>query len=358
MSGVSHSGATEAGIEESGVILEAGLQGQRVSVDEIPVVDMSAFTDPGSRDPVALHKMVQDLDFACRNVGFFYVKNHGVSAEQMSAIFDVARGFFAREEAEKNALHIKNSPYHRGYFPYFEENTDPTMTADLKEGFDIGREVPVTDPDVVAGKPLHGPNQWPDDDGTFRSVCDSYFAAMNGLAHRILRGMALALELDEDYFVDRTQKPLAQLRLLHYPPQAGTVVERTLGCGAHSDYGTLTILLQDSVGGLQLQNANGEWIEAPPIPGTFIINVGEQMARWTNDRFPATLHRVINRSGKERYSVPFFFDPDYDTMVETLPSCLEPGEPVRYPPISSGDHLMSRLSETFSYLGAENKDQN
>ena len=331
----------------------ASLTGKRVAFDAVPVIDLSPLTGSDARDPAAVARLASALDEACRHVGFFYVTHHGVSSALRDAVFDLAQRFFAVPHDRKMSIHIRQSSCHRGYFPYFEENTDPKMTADLKEGFDIGRELPPDDPDVRAGKPLHGPNQWPEGLPGFRETCDAYFAAMSGLARTILRGLALALSLDEDFFEDKVDRPLAQLRLLHYPPQDGTIIERTLGCGAHTDYGCLTILAQDSVGGLQLQNAAGDWIEAPPIPGTFVINLGDQMARWTNDRYAATLHRVINRSGRERYSVPFFFDPNYDTVISCLDGCREPGQQPRYAPVTGGAYLVQRFNETFSYRGAD-----
>jgi isopenicillin N synthase-like dioxygenase len=228
-----------------------------------------------------------------------------------------------------------------------EEKTDVTAMGDLKEGFDLMRELAPDDPDVRAGKPLHGPNQWPGDLPGFRAAILAYYAAMEDLAKLLLCGMALSLDLDEHWFADKTRKALAYLRLLHYPPQQGLIDEREIGCGAHSDYGCLTILAQDEVGGLQLRNSAGDWIEAPPIPGTFVINLGDQMARWTNERYQATPHRVINRSGRERYSIPFFFDPDYDAVIECLPTCQGPDNPPKHQPITGGEHLLSMLKATF-----------
>jgi isopenicillin N synthase-like dioxygenase len=332
----------------AGTTLAAGLAGQRIPFESVPVVDLQALLTDPEHGPTAAA-----IAEACRSVGFLYVRNHGVPQALIDAVFAEAHRFFAEPIDAKMAIHIARSPHHRGYFPIFEENTDPTLTADLKEGFDMALDLPATDPHVKAGVPLHGPNVWPGGLPEFRPTLDRYYGEMRRLAGRMMRAFAVALELDPDFFEAKISKPLAQLRLLHYPPQSGHVEEKTLGCGAHTDYGCLTILAQDEVGGLQLLNGAGQWIAAPPIPGTFVINIGDQMARWTNDRFAATLHRVINTSGRERYSVPFFFDPNFDALVECLPSCQTPEEPPRYPPIKAGEHLLNRFNATFAYRRAE-----
>lgn len=324
--------------------LAAGLEGKRVPFRSIPVVDLAPLLSGG--DTVAVAEAVGR---ACREVGFLYIAGHGVPPALVERVFAEVRRFFALPDERKMAVHMRNSPCHRGYYPLFEENTDPDLTADLKEGFDIALELGPDDPDVIAGRPLHGPNQWPVDLPGFRETLEEYYAAMRQLACRLLRAFALGLDIPEDFFEDKVDKPLAQLRTLHYPPQAGHIEAETLGCGAHTDYGCLTILAQDDVGGLQLCNSAGEWISAPPIPGTFVVNIGDQMARWTNDIFAATRHRVINTSGRERYSLPFFFDPNYDTVVECLDTCRDADHPPKYPPVRAGEYLLERFDATYSY---------
>jgi isopenicillin N synthase-like dioxygenase len=322
----------------------AGIVGKLVPFSGVPVIDLGPLR---GTDAAARRGTAQAIGRACEDIGFLYIANHGVPQPLIDAAFAEARRYFALPLEAKMRCHIKRSAHYRGYFPLKEEKTDVTALGDLKEGFDLMRELGPDDPDVRAGKPLHGPNQWPDGLPGFRDTVLTYYAAMEDLARTLLRGMALSLDLDEHWFADKTRKPLAYLRLLHYPPQGGQIDEREIGCGAHSDYGCLTILAQDAVGGLQLRNSAGEWIEAPPIPGTFVINLGDQMARWTNERFQATPHRVINRTGRERYSIPFFFDPDYDTVVECLPTCQEPGNPPKHKPITGGEHLLAMLKATF-----------
>ncbi len=328
--------------------LAEGLAGKRVPFDRVPVIDVGPLVD-GS-DPMAV---ADEIGRACRDVGFLYVRNHGVEARLVESVFADAKRFFDLPLDAKMAVHINKSPCHRGYFPLFEENTDPDLTADYKEGFDTALDLPADDPDVLAGVPLYGPNQWPDDLPGFRETVTGYWDEMARLARLLLRGFALSLDIDEDFFVDKVDKPMAQVRLLHYPPQGGLIEEETLGCGAHSDYGCLTILAQDENGGLQLQNSAGDWISAPPVPGAFVVNIGDQMARWTNGLFAATRHRVINASGRERYSIPFFFDPNFHTLVECLETCQGPDNPPRYPPVLAGDYLLSRFNDTFQYRAGE-----
>ncbi|HTZ79861.1 MAG TPA: 2-oxoglutarate and iron-dependent oxygenase domain-containing protein [Stellaceae bacterium] len=310
----------------------------------IPIVDISALRDGDTARRAACGRAI---DAACRNVGFFYAKGHGVDPAVLSGVFAAARAFFARPEAEKLQVHMKASPLFRGYFPLGGEITDPAVGGDVKEGFDIALDLPPDDPDVRAGKPLHGPNQWPAG-AEFRTALTRYYDALSELGRLISRGLALGLRLPEMFFAANLDRPTAILRILHYPPQDAPIGPP--GCGAHSDYGYLTILAQDEVGGLQVQNRAGEWIDAPPIAGTFVCNLGEMMGQWTNDQYPATKHRVINLSGCERYSVPFFFHPNFDVEVRCLPSCHGPGNPPRYAPVTSGEYVLRRLSESYVKL--------
>ena len=324
--------------------LDPALIGRQIAFQDIPLVDLSALIDRSDEGSVA-----ERLGWAAEHVGFLYVSNHGVPQDLIDRMFKMSQRFFAQPLETKTALHIRNSSVHRGYFPTFEENTDPDLTADLKEGFDMGRHLEPDDPDVRRGLPLHGPNQWPDTLEGFRETADAYFTTMRGLGQEILRGFAIALDLPPDFFEAKVDRPLAQLRLLHYPPQGGFVESKTMGCGAHTDYGCLTILAQDPNGGLQVRNAAGDWISAPPVPGTFVINLGDQMARWTNGRFAATPHRVINISGKERYSMPFFFDPNFETWIDPLDSCVTETRPAMFQRVQAGPYLLSRFDATFSY---------
>jgi isopenicillin N synthase-like dioxygenase len=173
------------------------------------------------------------------------------------------------------------------------------------------------------------------------------------LAAQLMEAFALSLHLPEKYFHPMLDEAMGALRLLHYPPQPPADDARVVGTGSHTDYGCLTILAQDSVGGLQVRNSAGEWVAAPPVPGAFVVNIGDQMARWTNDVFGATHHRVINTSGRERYSMPFFFEPNFDAVISCLETCRSPEHPAKYADVVAGEYLVSRFDDTFSYRVAE-----
>lgn len=329
--------------------LDPRLLAERLPLEQIPVIDFGGFLhgDTETRDAVAL-----EIAAAARNVGFFYIRNHGVPAELRAATFAEAERFFAQPEALKRRISIENSPCHRGYFALGGENLDPAkqrQAGDFKEGIKIGRDLPPDHPLVQAGTPLHGPNQWPDNLPGWRETLQAYYDACKTLGLQLMHAFALALALPEDYFDPWLAGPMATLGPLHYPPQHGPISEDRIGAGAHTDFGCLTILAQDDNGGLQVQNVAGQWIDAPPIPDTFVVNIGDMLARWSNELFASTRHRVINRSGQERYSLPFFYDPEFHTPLECLPTCMGPDRPARYPPTTGGQHLLDMINATFDY---------
>ena len=336
---------TDIHVEREIPRLTAGLEAKRIPFDSIPVIDIGAFRDGTDKQSVA-----DKIGRACRDVGFFYIRNHGISDSDMETAFAEAKRFFALPLDDKREIHISKSyPNQRGYVPLFEENIDMGITADLKEAFDFGRALPDNDPDVLAGTPFHAENVWPEGLSGFREAFEDYHQKMLDLSGQLVRAVALSLDLPEDFFGDKMNRAIANLRLLRYPPQTGQIDKAILGLGAHSDYGFLTILAQDSVGGLQVQNCAGEWIAATPIPGTFVVNIGELLSHWTNDLFVPTLHRVVNVSGRERYSLPFFLDTNYDALVECISTCVPSGEEPRYEPVLGGEYLWKRFDETFTY---------
>ena len=210
-------------------------------------------------------------------------------------------------------------------------------------------EVAPDDPDALAHKPLQGLNRWPDEATLpgFRAVINQYIAEMTDLARRLVHAITISLGLPEDSMDHCFEKPTTFLRLLHYPTQPEEV--GLFGSAPHTDYGYITLLAQDEVGGLEVRNKADEWIAAPPMRDTFVMNVGDILARWTNDRFVSTPHRVINRSGRERYSQPFFFDPGMNEMIEALPTCVPLGRRPKYPPVLYGDYLMERIDKNYHY---------
>jgi isopenicillin N synthase-like dioxygenase len=329
--------------------LDPGLVAARVSLSAIPVIDLAPFLhgDAASRAAVA-----RQIGEACRNIGFFYIINHGVPDALVANTFAESARFFAQTSEEKAKIAIEKSNCHRGWFMLGGENLDPSKqkkAGDLKEGVKIGRGLPASHPLVVAETPLHGPNQWPPNLPGWQDAMQEYYDALEALGREMMHAFALSLDLDEDYFDNLLDAPMTTLGPLHYPPQKGHITEEQLGAGAHTDYGCLTMLAQDNAGGLQVRNAAGEWISAPPIPGSFVVNIGDMMERWTNGVFTSTLHRVINISGGERYSIPYFFDPDFSAPVTCLETCLAPGATPKYAPTTAGKHLLDMINASFSY---------
>ncbi|CAF1035011.1 unnamed protein product [Didymodactylos carnosus] len=325
-------------------------EGKSLPFSEIPLVDFGRFLNGNDKDKV---EIAEQIGSACRNVGFFYIKNHGISSDLISRVYEQARRFFSLPIEEKMLIYIGLTSLNRGYTPIYEEKL--SLKGDLKEGFDCANELEENDVDrVERGAQLHGPNVWPKNLQGFKEcVYDEYYLSVLKLAHRLLKSFALALNLPENYFESITQKPMGTLRLLYYPPQPPIIDPDQLGCGSHTDYECFTLLSQSNEKGLQVQNVLGEWIEAPPIDGTFVVNIGDMMARWTNGVFISTVHRVINTSGRERYSIPFFFGPDYFTKIECLKTCINEKNPPKYAPITAGDYLVSRFNDTYKYRQVE-----
>lgn len=331
--------------------IDPSLTGKRVPLDEIPIIDFGPFLTGGEEER---RQTAAEINRACRNIGFFFVINHGIEQALIERTFAEAKRFFALPRAEKERISIDRSSCHRGYFALGGENLDPakqTEAGDFKEGLKIGRDLPPDHPLVVEGTPLHGPNQWPENLPGWREAMEAYYRALSGLGRQIMHAFALALDLPEDFFEAKLTGPMATAGPLHYPPQHGAITEKRLGAGAHTDFGCLTILAQDERGGLQVQNCAGSWIDAPPIEGSFVVNIGDMMARWTNDLYASTRHRVINLSDRDRYSIPFFYDPDFDAEVACLETCLSPLRPARYPPTTGGQHLLDMIDATFEYRG-------
>ncbi len=305
---------------------------------DLPIFDMAAL-DRGEG--------LAALDAACAGTGFFYVANHGVPAALVDAAVQQARLFFALPLAQRMAVSLAQSPCHRGYEAMRTQRLEPGTPPDLKEGFYIGNELAEDHPRVRAGFFNQGPNQWPPGLPGFRPAMEAYFDALTGLAVRLMRAMAGALGLPPGHFAAFCDDPMSVLRLLHYPPQPPDPQPGEKGCGAHTDWGCLTLLWQDAAGGLQVR-VGADWTPAPPLPGTFVVNIGDMFARWTNGRYQSTPHRVVNLSGRDRISMPFFFEGNPGHPVTALPGCVPPGETPRYPPTTVSEHLQSMYRQTYA----------
>jgi isopenicillin N synthase-like dioxygenase len=299
-------------------------------------------------DHAAKARVAEALRATCLDKGFFYIVDHGVPPDLIGEVMAQSRRFFDLAMADKMTCDMSRSECHRGYEPLRGQILEAGAPPDLKEGFYIGEDLARDDPRVVAGLFNHGPNIWPNNLPGWRETMETYYREMVALCRKVMRTLALSLRLPEDHFAGLSRDPVAVLRLLHYPPQPANPAPGEKGCGAHTDFGAITILLQDEVGGLQVFDADHGWIDAPPVPDAFVVNLGDLTARWTNDRYRSTLHRVINSSGRERYSAPFFFEgaPHYD--VTCLPTCLDPGERPKYPPTTPIDHLAEMYRQTYA----------
>jgi isopenicillin N synthase-like dioxygenase len=320
------------------------LSAKTLSSTALPVIDVSGLR---STDTRRWHSVAQDLRHACLDKGFFYISNHGVSDTLIQSVFEHGRRFFDQPTETKARIDKKSSYRNVGYEPLKRQTLEPGAPPDLKEGFQFGVEGPETDPSTENRPYLPGPNQWPEGLPGFRDTMASYFAAILDLERYLWRGLALSLDLPPTHFDDFYRGAYASLRVLHYPPQPANPLPNEKGCGAHTDFGGLTVLLQDDIGGLQVWDAKHGWIHATPLPGTFVCNLGDMIARWTNDRYRSTLHRVVNESGRERYSAAFFFSGNPDYTVSCLPTCLDVGEKPKYPPTNVARHLAEKWRLTY-----------
>ncbi|KAG6557973.1 hypothetical protein Mapa_000152 [Marchantia paleacea] len=293
-------------------------------------------------------ELAKTIRKACIEDGFLYLTNHGIDQKLLDdMLMEVKRFFDLPIEEKVKCLHDKN---HRGYTPMAGEYLDPVnqKEGDTKEGYYIGWDVPEDHP--MASKPLHGPNQWPSEVlPGWRSAMEKYYFELLKLGHRVASLIALALELRPDFFEKMFTVPMVAMRPLHYAAVHSKPEEGIFGAGAHSDYGLLTLLLTDEIGGLQIckdKSAKPQvWQDVPPIKGALVVNLGDMLERWTNGLFRSTLHRVLTK-GVDRYSLAYFYEPNFDTMVECLPTCCSASNPARYPPMTSGEHLLSMYHKT------------
>lgn len=319
---------------------------------EIPVVDLTAVESSDPQEVMALAQLLGDI---CAEVGFFCVENNGIDEDFRNHVAEQVDRFFALPESEKDKIHISRSPYHRGYFPEREENALGSEVPDLKEGFDMALELAPDDPDVLAGKPLHGPNVWPEALPGFQPALQKLYDEFRRSCGEISGLFALSLGLDRNYFVEKTDRPLCQLRAVKYPPQEYVAPDDDdpVGCGIHTDYGIVSMIWQMDVAGLELKTPSGEWVSVPMIPGSFTCPIGDAGEIFTNGYWRATPHRVINASDRSRHSIAFFFDPNYDCVVAPLADFVTEDRPSAYEPRTMGEHVQRGFDGTFAYRKPE-----
>jgi isopenicillin N synthase-like dioxygenase len=297
------------------------------------------------------------LHNACISEGFFYVADHGVPQELLVATMAAQRAFFALPLEQK--MRIAVNKYYRGYTPMAEETLDPARSrrGDTHEGLYFGRHV--EEGSEEAKLPLHGPNQWPDEALVpgYRAATEAYWEAVAAVGFRLLRLLGLSLGLGPDYFQPHFTRPMIALRPLHYSGERSSEADGLYAAGAHTDYGMLTLLATDGVPGLQICTDGTTWRGVDPLPGCFIVNLGDMLCRWTNSRYRSTLHRVVNTTGQERFSLPLFFEPNFDALVVALDSCVEEGQAPLFPPITAGEHLLERYHATHAGYGKAAAEQ-
>jgi isopenicillin N synthase-like dioxygenase len=302
----------------------------------LPIIDFAGATDEA---------LAHQLDRAFTDIGFCYFRGIGLDRSLVDGVFEASRRFHAQPRAAKDAIAMNS--FHRGYMAPRTSIIQTSSVAKVtkpndSESFMLMHEVAADDPRY--GRPLDGPNLWPDLPG-FREPVEAYDRAMHAFCLRLLRPMALALGLPGDWFAPHFVQPTTFLRLLHYPPHAPDAADDAFGSAPHTDYGFITILAQDGQGGLEVRRRDGTWLAAPPVEGTWVVNVADMLSRWTNGRWQSTPHRVKNLSGGDRYSCPYFFDMAMDSIVEVLPTC----QPAEHPAVRYGDYLMERLDRNYAY---------
>ena len=320
----------------------------------LPVVDLGVLFGNNAKDRAAA---AAQIGAACRADGFFYVTGHG--GEGLFAdLQDESERFFGLPLEERMAIAMANGgPAWRGFFPVGGELT--SGRPDLKQGLYLGEDLGPSDRRVAAGWPMHGVNQWPPAQPTLRPVVTAWMDAMTRAGHALMEGVALSLGLPDRYFHDRyTADPTILFRIFHYPatpPADGA--DYGWGVGEHTDYGLLTLLAQDSNGGLQIKGRDGVWFDTPPIPGALVVNIGDMLDRLTQGLYRSAPHRVANTSGRDRLSWPLFFDPAFDAVVEPLPLAAEVRREARWDAadlsaISGpyGDYLLGKVGKVFPGL--------
>lgn len=315
---------------------------RKTVAEEIPVIDITPLRD-GS-DPAGVARA---LHAASQGLGFIYVTGHGIPDSVIESARAAAYEFFHADPADKDSVRVSAS--HRGWLGRGGAKMQDDAKADLKESFIWGfQDASGITPD---DHPLRGNNLWPAFLPGLEPAAMTYFAQAHQVAHHLMRGFALGLDLPPDFFLKTADKPLSRASFVYYPPQDANLGADQFGVGPHTDFGVLTVLCQDDVGGLQVQDVQGDWIEAPPIPGTLLVNVADLLSRWTDGAYKSTPHRVVNASGRERMSLVLAFDPNPETLIDPR-EVFGPDHAAANEPITCGDYLTWRFAKAFAYRKA------
>jgi isopenicillin N synthase-like dioxygenase len=352
--------------------LPAPKLGRWAKANELPVID---FAPMAGNNDTAKDRVAREVHDACRDIGFLTIVNHPIQPAKIREIFRQSARFFALPLEAKMKAYMGHSNLFRGYLPMdepgkqkayrgkaidgFQPHLDPARMKARKphknEAFQASLELAADDPDVIAGKPLHGHNQWPEDLPGFKEAVLDYHTTMTGFAALLASVFARGLKLPPDYFAQFYKKPLIQVRMLHYLSQDQQAALEGGDSRAHQDAGGFTMLQQDDVGGLEIKSKTGEWLIVPPVENSFVVNIGDSMRMWTNNRFASTLHRVVNHYGRERYSVGVFANPDYDTVIKPLSTCVDTEHPPTFDQMLSGEALLFLYSRVWPSKGEPDK---
>jgi isopenicillin N synthase-like dioxygenase len=339
--------------------MEAQTKSDRMSSSrstiDVPIIDISGYADGSPADRLRIGKTI---DAAVRSVGFFTITGHGVPPDLMARIQDRSRQFFDLPVDVKNRYRRQQSNLFRGYFGLggISESHAQGKSAprDFTEKFIVCREpADTSDPyyQTETGRRIFAPTNWPTEIPDFRATLKEYYERVSGLARTLMRLFALGLDMPETWFDQRIDKHMATLTLANYPAPLNEPPEGQMRQTAHSDISALTILLgEDKPGGLEVRDATGAWHAAPMVPDAFLINIGDLIARWTNDRWVSNVHRVAmpprdQAVASRRGSIAFFLHPNYDVLVECIPSCLD-GRSAKYPPVTVGEHMAMRMAKS------------
>jgi isopenicillin N synthase-like dioxygenase len=307
------------------------------TANRIPLLDIGPYLagEPGARAELA-----HAVERTCRDTGFLVIANHGIDQSLIDNTFAAAAAFFDRPLERKIALKVGD--LNIGYLPYGAQivrtskvhtNTQPN----LSESFYIVNDLRPDDPRIVSGDPLYGLNKWPEEMPEFKAAALAYITAMRPLAAKLVSAVATSLGLDDDYFVPRFREPTTTLRLIRYPSHANAE-DNQFGFAPHIDTNFLTLLARSALPGLEVRTAEGEWIRPPHVPRTFVVNTGEMLGRYSNDRYIPTPHRVINDNNTLRHAIPFFYGPGLDAIIEPVATCISGENPAKYEPLLYADH--------------------
>ena len=310
----------------------------------LPLIDMSGVREG---DQASIRRAGDAIRVACSETGFFYIINHGVPQDVIDRAMAAAAQFFAYPAETKRQVAVNKR--HRGWHALGGATMYEATKPDFKEFFSIGLELPENDPCVVAGEALRGPNQWPAFMPELRTVLAEYYVEIGKAGADLLKAVAAGLGIEQDFFSSKYHTPLQRTQMVYYPPHPPMAEADQFGVAPHTDYGCITLLYQDNSGGLQVRElGSNRWIDATPIAGSLVVNVGDLLAHWSNNRFRSTLHRVINKSGHERYSIATFYDPTYSAVVDPCDLGIDSASSL-YPPVAAGDYILKRIDDSMAY---------